>query len=120
MPPHQLIPSHHLDHPTPDHPRIYRDGLPHFGLDLGRGVEAQDEVMAGIVPLLVFAHGLCEEEGTPVCEGADDAAVLEEEATGFVGDSTAPMSAIVDVTVPRILKGKQVRGMWEGGAEHTL
>lgn len=36
--------------------------------------------------LLVFFDGLRKEEGAPICEGADDAAVLEEESAGFVGD----------------------------------
>lgn len=42
--------------------------------------------MAGIVFQLMFDDGLCEEEGTPIRKGADDAAVLEEEGTGFEGD----------------------------------
>lgn len=72
------------------------------------------------MPLLVFAHGLREEEGTPVREGADDAAVLEEEATGFVGDPGEAVSALVDATASRTLESKQLSGLWEGHAEHTL
>lgn len=84
---HQLVSSNHLDHPTPDHPRVYSDGFSYFGLDLWRCIEAEDEMVAGVVLLLMFSDRLGQEEGTPVSEGADDAAVLEEEGAGFVGDS---------------------------------
>lgn len=85
--PHQLIPTDHLDHPAPDHPWVYRDRFPHIGLDFRRGVEAEDEVMARVVLLLVLPHWFGKEKGPPVGEGADDAAVLEEEGAGLVGDS---------------------------------
>lgn len=37
--------------------------------------------------LLMLFDGLREEERAPICERADDAAVLEEESAGFEGDS---------------------------------
>lgn len=84
---HQLISTDHFHHPASDHPGIYSDRFAHVGLDCRRGVEAEDEVMARVVVLLVFPHRFREEEGTPVGEGADHAAVLQEEGTGLVGDS---------------------------------
>ena len=51
--------------------------------------------MARVVLLLVLSHWFGKEKGAPVGEGADDAAVLEEEGAGFVGDSDGDGSACI-------------------------
>ena len=82
-----LQPPSHLHDPAPHHPRIYSHCLLDELLDGRGGVEAEDEVVAGIVPRLVLLDGFGEEVGAPVCEAAEDAAVGEDEGAGCVGDS---------------------------------
>ena len=82
-----LQPPAHPHDSTPDHSRIHGHGLPDELLNGRGGVEAEDEVVAGVVPRLVLLDGFGEEVGAPVCEAADDAAVGEDEGTGCVGDS---------------------------------
>ncbi len=70
-----------------DHSGVETKGSAHIGLGGGVGVEAHDEVVAGMVLGLMFCRGFREEEGTPVCEAADYAARGEDEGAGCACDS---------------------------------
>jgi len=80
-PPHilnlpQRLPQPH--HPTPYHPWINRHSLVHQALRRGRGVEAHDEVVPGVVSHLMLLYRLGEQEGAPVGQAADDAPAGED------------------------------------------
>ena len=62
-------------------------------------------MVTGIVPRLVFLDGFGEEEGSPVCQTADYAAVGENKCAGCVCDSGEEA----------LLVGRN--GIWEGGFE---
>lgn len=84
---HQLISPNHPNNPTPNHPGVYSDRFPDLFLHLRGGIEAEDEVVARVELLLMFYDWFGEEEGTPICEGTDDASVLEEEGAGLKGNT---------------------------------
>jgi hypothetical protein len=56
-------------------------------LGLGRGIEAHDEVVAGMVRGLQLLCGLGKEKRAPVGDAADDALLLENDLASSFGDS---------------------------------
>ena len=50
--------------------------------------------MARVVFLLVLPDGFCQEEGTPICEGSNNAPVLEKKGAGLLSDSESRASAL--------------------------
>ena len=67
--------------------RIPAERILDLTLHRGGAVEAHDEVVAGVVEVLVFFDGLGERERAPVRYAADDAAGGEDLGAGCAGDS---------------------------------
>lgn len=59
-----------------DHAGVEGQHVAHGLLGADAGVEAHGEVVAGVVPHLVHAGGLGEQEDAPVGDSADDAFLL--------------------------------------------
>jgi hypothetical protein len=56
-------------------------------LCLGAGIEAHDEMVAGMMCGLEFLRRLREEESAPVGHATHDAFLLEDDLSGGFGDS---------------------------------
>ena len=72
----------HADDAVADHAGVEAEGALDGVLSVSGGVEAHDEVVAGLVQGLVLAEGLGEQEGAPVGYAADDAVAGEDEGAG--------------------------------------
>lgn len=56
--------------------------------------------------LLMLLDGLGKEEGAPVRQGANDAAILEEECAGFEGDSIRIISRTLRLSIKYWINSK--------------